>query len=200
MIRDLIEQRYEDINARNELVLHYSYLVDAIISKYFNSPNLDTEELRSVGIEALIKAIDSYEGEYPHYYFIKHCNDNIFYAISHVLSSLRFESKHFVARFEDTKLVEYGEYEEILDRIAFSELSVKYIEKLDSFDKNILKLYFGIGTRKCNDREISEIYGVTRSTISKRRLKIINELNRKLYQDNAALTEKTPEEQKNVDF
>lgn len=202
MIKDLIEEKDTNISARNELVLHYSYLVDNVINKYFKMASLEADDVRSIGIEALIRAIDSYKitGENPHQYFIRHCNDNIFYAVSHALEAHESRIKHYGSRFEDTMLVEYGNFEEIIDKIAFSELSVKYIEELSSYDKSILKLYFGIGTKRCTDKEIAEMFGISRCVISKRRAKIINALCKRLMQDNISLEEKRFQLQKNVDF
>ncbi len=202
MLKDLIIKKDTDVNARNELVLYYGYLVDDLIDKYFKESTLDEDDVRSIGMEALIRAIDSYviTGDNPHQYFISHCKDNIFYAISHALEAHKNKIKYYGGRFEDAMLVDYGSYEDIIEKLAYSQVAITYIENLSTFDKNILKLYFGIGTKRCTDKEIAEIFGISRCVISKRRVKIIESLSKRLKFDNASSKRNDKSMQKKVDF
>ena len=66
--------------------------------------------------------------------------------------------------------------EEQIEKKMFSEEIRLIIDKLDDLDKEVIHLYFGIGSKQKNEREIAEKLNISRSYVSRIKRRAIKEL------------------------
>lgn len=176
---DLLSVPEEKENARNKLIEHNLRLVAHIIKKYDNTSE-SNDDLISIGIIGLIKAIDSFKNDKKTKLatYASKCIEN------EILMTLR-KNKHRdkEASLEDTIAYDKdGEDLLLLDIIESDEKSIdeillkrdrlnkleKYFEKLEPREKEILTYRFGLfDTPELTQVEISKKLDISRSYVSR---------------------------------
>ena len=176
---DLLSVPEEKENARNKLIEHNLRLVAHIVKKYDNTSE-SNDDLISIGIIGLIKAIDSfkYDKKTKLATYASKCIEN------EILMTLR-KNKHRdkEASLEDTIAYDKdGEDLLLLDIIESDEKSIdeillkrdrlnkleKYFEKLEPREKEILTYRFGLfDTPELTQVEIAKKLDISRSYVSR---------------------------------
>lgn len=176
---DLLSVPEEKENARNKLIEHNLRLVAHIIKKYDNTSE-SNDDLISIGIIGLIKAIDSFKNDKKTKLatYASKCIEN------EILMTLR-KNKHRdkEASLEDTIAYDKdGEDLLLLDIIESDEKSIdeillkrdrlnkleKYFEKLEPREKEILTYRFGLfDTPELTQVEITKKLDISRSYVSR---------------------------------
>lgn len=172
-------------SAREELIIHNLKLVFYRVYKTYSTLPIDNEELISIGIIGLIKAVDTFDidknNQFTSYAF--KCIDN------EILYFLRGEKKHkrpisldeyislgnlkvgdFI--YDEEDLVSNYEEKETLSEVR------KLISSLPEEDKVLYNLYFNKGF---SQKEISSILDMSESNISRRIKKILIKLENRMY-------------------
>lgn len=176
---DLLLVPEEKENARNKLIEHNLRLVAHIVKKYDNTSE-SNDDLISIGIIGLIKAIDSFKNDKKTKLatYASKCIEN------EILMTLR-KNKHRdkEASLEDTIAYDKdGEDLLLLDIIESDEKSIdeillkrdrlnkleKYFEKLEPREKEILTYRFGLfDTPELTQVEIAKKLDISRSYVSR---------------------------------
>lgn len=176
---DLLSVPEEKENARNKLIEHNLRLVAHIVKKYDNTSK-SNDDLISIGIIGLIKAIDSFKNDKKTKLatYASKCIEN------EILMTLR-KNKHRdkEASLEDTIAYDKdGEDLLLLDIIESDEKSIdeillkrdrlnkleKYFEKLEPREKEILTYRFGLfDTPELTQVEIAKKLDISRSYVSR---------------------------------
>ena len=176
---DLLSVPEEKENARNKLIEHNLRLVAHIVKKYDNTSE-SNDDLISIGIIGLIKAIDSFKNDKKTKLatYASKCIEN------EILMTLR-KNKHRdkEASLEDTIAYDKdGEDLLLLDIIESDEKSIdeillkrdrlnkleKYFEKLEPREKEILTYRFGLfDTHELTQVEIAKKLDISRSYVSR---------------------------------
>lgn len=176
---DLLSVPEEKENARNKLIEHNLRLVAHIVKKYDNTSE-SNDDLISIGIIGLIKAIDSFKNDKKTKLatYASKCIEN------EILMTLR-KNKHRdkEASLEDTIAYDKdGEDLLLLDIIESDEKSIdeillkrdrlnkleKYFEKLEPREKEILTYRFGLfDTPELTQVEIAKKLDISRSYVSR---------------------------------
>ncbi len=172
--------RQGDAHAREELIMHNLRLVAHVIKKY-NFPDYEQEEFISTGIVGLIKAIDSFDDTKGIRLatYASRCIDN------EILMVLRTNKKLSREVFLNDPIGHDKEGNEIhlLDILVAPDsepgsglikgeqlkLLKKALEVLeDSREREILYLRYGFyGDRQYTQREVADMYGISRSYVSR---------------------------------
>ena len=176
---DLLSVPEEKEKARNKLIEHNLRLVAHIVKKYDNTSE-SNDDLISIGIIGLIKAIDSFKNDKKTKLatYASKCIEN------EILMTLR-KNKHRdkEASLEDTIAYDKdGEDLLLLDIIESDEKSIdeillkrdrlnkleKYFEKLEPREKEILTYRFGLfDTPELTQVEIAKKLDISRSYVSR---------------------------------
>lgn len=188
MIEYFIKFQNGDMQARESIITSNLRLVPYIVSNKFQNIDYDTDELISIGIVGLIKAVDTFKVEksieFATYASRCICNE--------ILMAIRRNKKRRLDNFLGDVIAEdgngekltledilpYGEYvDEVYEKKETSIEIRKVLEKLPERDKKIVMLYFGFIDNKTHSQaEISEMFGLSQSYITrvlKKNLEII---------------------------
>ncbi|WP_458407272.1 RNA polymerase sporulation sigma factor SigK [Anaerotignum sp.] len=180
----------EKISAKHELILHNLRLV-AHIAKKYNSIQRDQEELISIGIIGLIKAILSYDNEKSIRLatYASRCIEN------EILMSLRFAKKYQndISLHEPIGIDRDGNEIVILDvinsdtpdfadQLDHSIKSQKMLhavkEKLSGRERIVIVLRYGLWNHDIfTQQEIASKLGISRSYVSRIEKKALKKLN-----------------------
>lgn len=176
--------------AKQELIMHNLRLVAHIAKKYHN-PQRDPEELISIGIVGLIKAILSYDNEKSIRLatYASRCIEN------EILMSLRFSKKfqNDISLHEPIGTDRDGNEIVMLDvinsntpdfadQLDFSIESQKMLravqERLSKRERIVVILRYGLWNRdELTQQEIAERLGISRSYVSRIEKKALKKLN-----------------------
>ncbi|MBQ8845166.1 MAG: RNA polymerase sporulation sigma factor SigK [Clostridia bacterium] len=175
-----------DSNAREKLINHNLRLVAHIVKKYANS--LEADDLISVGIIGLIKAIDSFDyskGVQLSTYAAR-CIDN------EILMLIRANKKHknvvslnnlYSTDNEENDLelmdILAAEDEEVFEQvennIMMEKLKILIDRNLSGREKDIIELRYGLGKNKpMTQKDVAKLLGISRSYISRIESKAID--------------------------
>ena len=179
---ELIEKlndKNEQKNARNKLIMHNLRLVAHIAKKYETKLN-ENDDLISIGTIGLIKAIDSYsiDKKVKLATYASRCIEN---EILMVLRSNKKYSKNVslsdtIATDKDGSEIELIEIipsldEEIDETLERNRLLLdlsKYINILDEREYMIISLRYGLdGNEELTQKEIAAMYDISRSYVSR---------------------------------
>lgn len=165
-----------NIEERNSLIVDNLKLVYYQYSRKFSSLPLEKEDIISIGILGLIKAIDNYKKEkgYAFSTYALKCVDNeILQAIrknrcltSVSLTDIIYEDLSYADIISDNINIE-EEY--LYNEIIFNIKDI--VDKLDEKDRYIYKLYF---VNLSNQKEIAKKINLSQAYISRRINKIID--------------------------
>lgn len=185
-----------DKQAREVLINHNLRLVAHIVKKYSNS--LEADDLISVGTIGLIKAVDSYDkskGVLISTYASRCIENEILMLIrankkhKDVVSlNLALSPKTDSDEMELANLIPAESEEEVLEQIEDSCLMQdveKAMEKyLTPMEQEIIKYRYGIcGYELKTQKEVSEIFNISRSYISRIESKVIKILQKNICKE-----------------
>ena len=178
-----------DKNARDKLIEHNLRLVAHIAKRYSNSEQ-ELEDLISIGIVGLIKAIDSFSAEkgFKISTYASKCVENEI--LMHIRATKKIKSEVSMNTIigtdkdgNDMELVDTldSESKDAIDTIynkIMSEQVVKYInDKLSKREKYIMCSRYGLnGHIQKTQQQIADELGISRSYVSRIETKIQNKL------------------------
>ena len=175
-----------DKQARDVLINHNLRLVAHIVKKYTNS--LEADDLISVGTIGLIKAVDSYRGDKGVLLstYASRCIEN------EILMLIRANKKHKDTvslntilspksdsdDMELSNLIPAEDEDEVFAQVEsqclMDDLSKLIKQTLTPMEQEILKYRYGIfGYPQKTQKEVADIYGISRSYISRIETKIL---------------------------
>src|SRR5574344_1473914 len=184
----LIKAKKGDVEARNILIEHNLRLVDFIAKKYDTS-GYDLEDLVSIGSIGLIKGINTYkiDKNIKLATYASRCISNKILKLIRKNkkrknevsfdSALSYDVEGNELHLEDVLGTEDdlvpNEYEKKVDKESLE----KEINVLDSRDKEIMTLRYGLGnTKEYTQKEVAELLGISQSYISRIEKKVIRRL------------------------
>ena len=181
-----------DEEAKNKLIEHNLRLV-VYISKKFINTNIELEDLISVGSIGLIKAVNSFklEKNIKLATYASRCIEN------EILMHLRKTSKLKVEVSLDEPLTVDGDGNELvlgdilsmetdsvssrIEKSTEKKLLWNSIEKLNSKERQIMMLRFGLGGNpEKTQKEVADMLGISQSYISRIEKKIVGKLKKEL--------------------
>lgn len=189
--------RSGDYEARDKVIMHNIRLVLNRVMKKNVDFSYDLQELVSIGVIGLIKAVDTFniEKNIKFVTYASKCIDN------EILMFFRKEKYHLKEESLDETIIGDGDDKKlkILDVIVDEnsdfvfdvlnkELFLKIreiVENLYDNDKRIIKLYFGFyDGKRYSQKEISDMLGISRSYVSRKMSKAIDIITKKLEEQN----------------
>lgn len=193
------------LESRDILITHNIRLVIHQTFKNFSDVNVEKDELVSIGLIGLIKAVDTYEiskGEFSTY-ASKCINNEILQVLrKKQMNTMSFdETIHKDNDEDELKLMDIicddsANYIEQYEEKEIIYALFEYINNLDIMKRQIIKMFFGIDYSKTYTQiEISEILGFSPSYISRIIKSNINQFKMKLFNNGfIELTKKELEE------
>ena len=189
----LILSRQGDIHARNLLVEHNLRLVAHIVKKYHNLDR-EKEDMISIGVIGLIKAINTYDISKGHRLvtYAARCIEN------ELLMMLRQEKKTSknTSLYEPIGIDKEGNEIHLLDILGTQETDlIKKIEQKENIkriyeelekmemnkEKKTLIMRYGLyGREPMTQKEVADLMGISQSYISRLEKKIMNRLRKDL--------------------
>ena len=186
--------RAGDREARNCLIEKNLRLV-AYIAKKYNMGDKDMDDLISIGTIGLIKGIDTFDDtkNIRLATYAARCIDN------ELLMMLRSEKKTAKDVYlydsigsdkegNEISLIDVIEYtdDDVVERVTLEEHISRleeYVEEaLNAREKEIIRMRYGLrGSKEKTQREIAQIYGISRSYVSRIEKKALEKL-RKCYE------------------
>ena len=193
LVNDLfIKEKHE--KARKKLINHNLRLVGHIANKY-ESKDDSYDDLISIGTIGLIKAIDTYSPnkQVRIATYASRCIEN------EILMFLRKKNRRKQeVSFDEPLNVDYDGNELLLSDILGTEDDLvvqqvyqredrrnllKAMKALDSKERTILKLRYGLGCVEATQKEIADQFGISQSYISRMEKKILHKLKSQLMKD-----------------
>ena len=182
---------------REKLILHNLRLVGKIVFNDFCNSKYDKDDLFSIGVEGLIKAVDNYDVKkgYSFSTFASVCIRNS------ILMYFRCERKYFndvsINSFvykKDGKEINFDEYftdgkcfeDEVCDE-NFFDFVIGIIENLNDLERFVIINHLGLGTERLGQKEISMKLGLSQSYISRLEKKIYTKLKIELMNKDSEL-------------
>lgn len=185
-----------DEQAREVLINHNLRLVAHIVKKYSNS--LEADDLISVGTIGLIKAVDSFKGNKGVLLstYASRCIEN------EILMLIRANKKHKdtlslntilspKADSDDMELAnlipaddEEEVFSQVETQVLMNDVENAMKKYLSSMEQEILKYRYGImGYPQKTQKEVAELFNISRSYISRIESKIIKILQKNIAKD-----------------
>lgn len=177
-----------DQKARNKLIEHNLRLVVFLAKKYDNT-GTDLEDLVSIGTIGLIKAVNTYrlDKNIKLATYASRCIDNEI--LMHLRKtkrkkgevsfedSLSYDSDGNELHLEDVLGTEKDIVTKGLDEELDRNIMLEEIEKLNSRDKEIIELRYGLNNKKeMTQKDVALLLGISQSYISRIEKKVIKKL------------------------
>ena len=185
-----------DMNIREKFIKYNLRAVMYEVNKNFfywqEQGVIEKEELLSVGIIGLIKAVDTFDVS-KNYKFITYaitCIDNelkmFIRNMKKSLNALSLENNIYTDDESDKTLndILYDNYDFVEDLIKKEEYEIidKIVDKLPLKEKVIIRMYFGFDGKRYNQQELSKLCNVSQSYMSKIIRKILKRIENRLLQ------------------
>ena len=177
-----------DIQARNILIERNLRLVAHIMKKYYTQ-TADQEDLISIGTIGLIKGISTYNASKGARLatYAARCVENeiLMYFRGQRKSSSDISLSDFIETAKDGTALSLMDvicsdedlFEQLSDREIYAKLYEKIQTELDSRERKIIVLRYGIGNQKpLTQRQIAELCGISRSYVSRIEQKALKKL------------------------
>ena len=192
--QDLLERLMEkDIEAKNVLIERNLRLVVYIAKKFENS-GVNIEDLISIGTIGLMKAINSYnlDKNIKLATYASRCIENEILMFLRKNNRIKTEISidepiNTDSEGNDLSLGDIlGTDNDVTSRAIENEVDMSLlkvaISKLDSREKYIMKLRFGIegGGKEKTQKEVADMLGISQSYISRLEKKIINKMKKEI--------------------
>ena len=170
-----------DEKAKNILIERNLRLV-AHIAKKYTGPNIEQEDIISIGTIGLIKGINSYKGDkgVKLATYVARCIENEI--LMHLRSTKKFSQEISLndALGQDKEGIENSEVsvEDQIDlKMKVKRLYQKISEVLQDREKMIIELRFGLNGKEAKTQnEIAKMLGSSRAYVSRMETKAINKL------------------------
>lgn len=187
-------REYKDGNqlAREKIINHNMRLVNFIVNKNFKNFSIDVEDLESVGLSGLIKAVDYFDIE-KNNKFATFATRVIY---NEILMFLRGEKhKNYESLEEPIYTGNDGEELTLGDTLSDDKYDfVKTTEEMDSLkqvrefvlnlpesrEKQVIIMYFGFGNKSYKQHEIATILGISQSYVARLIEKTIKKIGNEL--------------------
>ena len=177
-----------DVNARNKLIEHNLRLV-VFLSKKYDNPLYDLEDLVSIGSIGLVKAINTYklDKNIKLATYASRCIDNEILMFLRknkrrmtevsFEDSINFDSEGNELRIEDV----YGTEDDIVQKSIENKdnkiLLESEVKKLNERDKDIIEQRYGLfGRKELTQKELADKLSISQSYISRIEKKVIKRL------------------------
>lgn len=184
-----------DEDSRNILIEHNLRLVAHVCKKY-NIPNMDNDDLISIGTIGLIKGINSFKQEKGVRLatYVSRCIDNeiLMYLRSVKKTGAEVYLNEPIGKDKDDNEIslidvlendEKSIEDEIDLKLKIKMLYKKMKEVLKPREKNILEMRFGLdGSKPKTQNEIADMMGISRSYVSRIETKAIGKLANEIKQ------------------
>ena len=184
-----------DEDSRNVLIEHNLRLVAHVCKKY-NIPNMDNDDLISIGTIGLIKGINSFKQEKGVRLatYVSRCIDNeiLMYLRSVKKTGAEVYLNEPIGKDKDDNEIslidvlendEKSIEDEIDLKLKIKMLYKKMKEVLKPREKNILEMRFGLdGSKPKTQNEIADMMGISRSYVSRIETKAIGKLANEIKQ------------------
>lgn len=185
-----------DMNIREKFIKYNLRAVMYEVNKNFfywqEQGVIEKEELLSVGIIGLIKAVDTFDVS-KNYKFITYaitCIDNELKMFIRNMkkspNALSLENNIYTDDESDKTLnyILYDNYDFVEDLIKKEEYEIidKIVDKLPLKEKVIIRMYFGFDGKRYNQQELSKLCNVSQSYMSKIIRKILKRIENRLLQ------------------
>lgn len=177
-----------DLEAKNKLIEHNLRLV-VFLSKKYENTKIDLEDLVSIGTVGLIKAINTYKMDknIKLATYASRCIDNeiLMYLRKNKRTrgevsfeeSLSFDADGNELHLEDILGTEPDIVTKNLELEAEREILINEIERLDSRDKQIMILRYGLNNQEeMTQKDVANMLGISQSYISRIEKKVIRRL------------------------
>lgn len=184
----VIKARLGDTNARDKLIEHNLRLV-VFLAKKYESTGYDLEDLVSIGSIGLIKGINTYKisKNIKLATYSSRCiaNEILMYIRKNKKSkaevsfeeSLTFDAEGNELHLEDVLGTDDNIVQSTFEKSECQKMLVKEIEKLESRDKQIMTLRYGLNnTKEYTQKEVASMLGISQSYISRIEKKVINNI------------------------
>ncbi len=178
----------ENIEARNNLVLNNMYLVHREANRYSDVFN-DTEELISVGTEALIMSADDYDIDCG-LSFRTYALNNINSAINNFVRRNNYQinclsldqpaDQSNNARLKDSLYKLEDDFTLNCERQEDYEYIRKVIKGLDEKQREIIELYFGFKDDPINSSKIAKHFGISVTRVNQIKKKALSKIRKKI--------------------
>jgi len=181
--------------ARNKLIEHNLRLVAHIVKK-FDSLTKDTDDLISIGTIGLIKGIDSFNNNKNIRIttYVARCIENEI--LMHFRSTKKYNNdislNDYIGLDKDGNEIslldilpdENKEMDEIISNKLDEELLIKYLDKLNKREKEILIKRYGLyNTKEYTQKDIAEELKISRSYVSRIEKRALTKLLREFYKE-----------------
>lgn len=185
----LIERcKQGDSEAKDKLVLHNLKSVSWAVNSQFKNINHDKEDLFSIGVIGLMKAVEKYKPEYAGFRtFSCRC------IINEILMELRKRRRVYDRKKDSVVLFKEKEALDLLDIIVdendgmqskeSSILVRELLECVSEKQKDSLIKYYGIDCEEMGQSEIAKLENTNQSTISRRIIVGLNKMREILKDD-----------------
>lgn len=169
-----------DLNAREKLINHNIKLVVNQVLTFFYDSEYEKNELISIGIFGLIKAVDTFSTEFGNKfstYAVKCIRNEILQYIRKnkkqkdtcsINEPVSFSDNGNVITYEDILESNIPPVDECIINQETKTLLNKCLEELPENERELLKLYYGFYEEKYTRKELAKMYNVSNSTINKR--------------------------------
>ena len=184
----------EKESAKQTLILHNLRLV-AHIAKKYNNAQRESEELISIGIVGLIKAILSYDSEKSIRLatYASRCIENEILMFLRKTNNIRNEislDEPLNVDWDGNELLLsdiLGTDDDVISQRLENEVEIKLlgkaISKLSPREQTIIKLRFGLGRqegREKTQKEVADLLGISQSYISRLEKRIMKRLKKEI--------------------
>lgn len=183
-----------DLTARNLLITHNIKLVLSIVMSKYENSCFEAEDLVSIGMIGLIKAVDTFDINRLYYFstYAARCINN------EILLFLRNKRKEAVSLYETIGVYSDGRKITLMDIIPDKKTNLElshifnesrlavsaYIDKINNpRDAEIVKLVYGFGCERMTQNEISKRFNLSQAQISRIANRRSKEIIYKLYKD-----------------
>lgn len=183
-----------DMNARDKIINGNIKLIFNLINKYYSNSNYDRDELFSIGVVGLIKAVDTYDinknYEFSTYASRCICNEILMFfrkkkkymndiSINDVISlGKNDEEISLEGTIKDEK---FNMFDDIIKVELIGEIR-RLVDSLNIRDREIVKLYFGFDSgKRYNQEEIADKVGLSKSYICRIIRKCLSDIAYNLY-------------------
>lgn len=189
------EMKNGNKEARNKLIEHNLRLVAHIVKK-FDSLTKDTDDLISIGTIGLIKGIDSFNNNKNIRIttYVARCIENEI--LMHFRSTKKYNNdislNDYIGLDKDGNEIslldilpdENKEMDEIISNKLDEELLIKYLDKLNKREKEILIKRYGLyNTKEYTQKDIAEELKISRSYVSRIEKRALTKLLREFYKE-----------------
>jgi len=192
-VDSLIEKcRSGDNEAKEKVILHNLKSASWAVNSQFKNIKHDKEDLFSIGVIGLIKAIEKYKPEYAGFKtFSCRC------IVNEILMELRKRRRNYEKKKDNVIVFKDRDQFELLDMIVdendgiqekeSSLLARELLECVSEKQKDSLMKYYGIDCEEMGQAEIAKLENMNQATISRRIIVGLNKMREILKDDKAKM-------------